>query len=69
MRIDTLLVADIEAVKDKHVLESRPDDKWPPPGAPSQCGLWAVAKLSGRCRGTTERQPVCSPSMTNGNIP
>ena len=43
MRIDTLLVADIGAVKDKHVLESRPDDKWPPPGAPSKCGLWAVA--------------------------
>jgi predicted PolB exonuclease-like 3'-5' exonuclease len=31
MRTDTLLVADIEAVKDKHVLEGWPEDKWPPP--------------------------------------
>jgi predicted PolB exonuclease-like 3'-5' exonuclease len=31
MRTNTLLVADIEAVKDKHVLEGWPEDKWPPP--------------------------------------
>jgi predicted PolB exonuclease-like 3'-5' exonuclease len=30
-RTPTLLVADIEAVKDKHVLADWPDDKWPPP--------------------------------------
>jgi len=31
MRTDTLLVADIEAVKDKRVLEDWPENKWPPP--------------------------------------
>ena len=31
MRTDTILVADIEAVKDKHVLGDWPSAKWPPP--------------------------------------
>jgi 3'-5' exonuclease len=31
MRTDTLLVADIEAVKDKRVLGDWPENKWPPP--------------------------------------
>jgi predicted PolB exonuclease-like 3'-5' exonuclease len=31
MRTDTLLIVDIEAVKDKHVLVDWPDNKWPPP--------------------------------------
>src|SRR5262245_66656529 len=31
MRTDTILVADIEAVKDKHLLGDWPSEKWPPP--------------------------------------
>jgi hypothetical protein len=30
-RTSTLLLVDIEAVKDKHVLADWPEDKWPPP--------------------------------------
>jgi len=42
-------------------------DDWLAIGGSAASHLSAtVAKLSGRCRGTRERQSVCSPSMTNG---
>jgi predicted PolB exonuclease-like 3'-5' exonuclease len=53
-RTQTLLLADIEAVKDKHVLADWPEEKWPPPVGWHVVAIGVlVAKLSKTSEGVS----------------